>query len=279
MIENLQFKLLTTLEQMKEVQQLEQDVWKMNPIPVHQTYTASKNGGLILGAYHGDQLIGFTYGFPGFKNGTTYLCSHMLGIHPNYQKHGIGQILKEKQRELAVEAGYSLITWTYDPLESINAYLNLHKLHGIGAHYLENHYGTMTDALNSGLATDRFLVEWWITSSYVDDSERVVKNTSIEKESLLLYTEINSEGLPFVSETVEVSFGSEDSEWIVPIPSNFQAIKQQDVDLAIDWRMKTRHVFQRLLEHGYVAIDLQRGAEPETCYYHFLKKDALESSS
>ena len=39
----------------------------MAAIPVHQTLTAAKNGGLIIGAFDGEKLVGFSYGFPGFK--------------------------------------------------------------------------------------------------------------------------------------------------------------------------------------------------------------------
>ena len=55
----------------------------------------------------------------------------MLGIHPDYQSMGIGKKLKEEQRKFAKEMGYDLITWTFDPLESRNAYLNVSKLYGI----------------------------------------------------------------------------------------------------------------------------------------------------
>ena len=52
----------------------------------------------------------------------------MLGIHPDYQLKGIGKLLKDEQRKIAKEMGYKLITWTFDPLESRNAYLNVSKL-------------------------------------------------------------------------------------------------------------------------------------------------------
>ena len=42
---------LETIEEMRLVQSLEMTVWGSEPIPVHQTYTAVKNGGLMLGAF------------------------------------------------------------------------------------------------------------------------------------------------------------------------------------------------------------------------------------
>lgn len=78
----------------------------MPTIPLHQTMTAVKNGGLIIGAYDGDKLVGFSYGFAGFTEGEPYLCSHMLGIHPDYRSQKIGEQLKLRQRELAIDMGY-----------------------------------------------------------------------------------------------------------------------------------------------------------------------------
>lgn len=60
------------------------------------------NGGLLLGAFIGDKIVGFSYSFPGYVNGKVYLCSHTLGIHPDYQTRGIGKTLKEKQSEWAI---------------------------------------------------------------------------------------------------------------------------------------------------------------------------------
>lgn len=46
--------------------------------------------------------------------------------------------------------------WTYDPLETVNGYLNLSKLGGVCTQYIENCYGEMPDILNAGLPSDRF---------------------------------------------------------------------------------------------------------------------------
>src|SRR5699024_12323394 len=100
------------------MQRVEAQVWKMDPIPIHQTFTALQNGGIILGAFDNKKLIGFLNSFPGFIRGNTHLCSHMLGILPEYRTVGLGEKMKLKQAKLAREAGYSLISWTFDQLES-----------------------------------------------------------------------------------------------------------------------------------------------------------------
>ena len=275
MKESIEIRVLTSLKEMHEVEELEEHIWGSPTTPVHQTHTAVKNGGIVLGAYDGDKLVGFQYSFPGYKNGQVYLCSHMLGIHSNYQKSGIGEKLKHKQRELAIEMGYSYITWTFDPLLSVNAYLNLHKLGGIAGSYSENHYGVMEDSQNAGLPTDRFKVEWWIKSKYV--SEYKPKCHAIDFNKILLKTEINQAGQPYVLEKYnEAAFNPTVDGWLVPIPADFQSIKNSDFELALDWRLKTREVFQHLVAQGFVGEDIIRHPERQVSYYRFTLRDYVD---
>ena len=139
----IEIKELTTIEELKALKHIEKAVWDMDPLPTHQTLTAVKNGGLVIGAYDGENLIGFSYGFAGFSGSQTYLCSHMLGIIDNYRSKKIGEKLKQKQRQVALRKGYSKMHWTFDPLETRNAYLNLSKLRGIVDVYIEDAYGAI----------------------------------------------------------------------------------------------------------------------------------------
>ncbi|WP_052366545.1 GNAT family N-acetyltransferase [Geomicrobium sp. JCM 19055] len=97
---------LTTMEELEEMMDVEEAVWQMEPLQVHQTFTVLKNGGIILGAYDDEKMIGFLYSFPGFVEGDVYLCSHMLGFLPDYRKRGIGVLMKQRQAELAKDRGY-----------------------------------------------------------------------------------------------------------------------------------------------------------------------------
>jgi predicted GNAT superfamily acetyltransferase len=267
-----QIKQLTDLEDIKKVELIEEQVWNMAPTPYHQTFTAVNNGGMIIGAYKNQELIGFLYGFPGFRKGETYLCSHMLGILPQHQKSGLGKEMKEVQREVAIKLGYSLIVWTFDPLESVNAYLNVHKLKGITASYLENHYGSLNDSLNQGLPTDRFLVEWWIRSNHVE--ERTL-STSLNSMQILLKSKLYENNLPvIISEWTEGQVQHK-TQYAVPIPENFQLMKKDNPKIAMDWRMKTRTVFQSLLSNGFVAVDVVRSPENGVSYYVFKQRKSL----
>lgn len=243
---------IRTIEQLEQVQQLEHSVWGMPTIPIHQTLTAVKNGGIVVGAYDGDQLVGFSYGFSGFREGKSYLCSHMLGIDENYRSQGIGEQLKYAQQAIAIERGYDLMVWTFDPLETRNGFLNLSKLNGICNTYIENCYGEMQDGLNKGLPSDRFEVCWHITSNYVNKNVSIDTKDAISVASCVL----NEQG--FLSLYITENLKYSENSYTLPVPKDFQALKLQDPALALDWRFKTRYLLQRLFAQGYAAVQLQQ---------------------
>lgn len=263
-------RVLKSNEDMRKMQALEESIWEgEGAIPVHQTITAVRNGGLAIGAFSQDELVGFSYSFPGYLNGKVYLCSHNMGIHPDHRDKGIGASLKTRQKEEAAHLGYDLLTWTYDPLETRNGYLNLSKLHAICSTYIENCYGEFEDGLNKGLPTDRFKVEWWIHSPHVTEGMTV----SVQEGAYYVPWEQNN-NLPVLTEAS--SSLQEAKQVIVPVPADFQQLKQADMGLAVDWRMKTRILFQQLFEAGYAAVSLERSKEGPVHHYLLVKKESLQ---
>ena len=79
-----------------------------------------------------------------------------MGVAASYQSRGVGYQLKLAQRELVLDQGIDLVTWTYDPLESRNAYLNIHKLGGVCRTYMRDYYGPLTDGLGCWTALRSF---------------------------------------------------------------------------------------------------------------------------
>ncbi|HLR69192.1 MAG TPA: GNAT family N-acetyltransferase [Virgibacillus sp.] len=261
-MEKIEIRSLTTLEELKHMQEVEAEVWQMTPTPLHQTFTALNNGGILLGAFRDEKMIGFLYSFAGFDGKVPYVCSHMLGILPAYQTSGIGVKMKQKQAKIAREKGYPMLTWTFDPLESRNAYLNLHKLGARGVIYKPNYYGSMHDDLNQGLPTDRIHIRWDLHQTKEDLS------FTFDPEQLLLGQD--EAGSPAITEAFHTSDFRKSDVFFMAIPATFQAIKQTDFQLAKKWRMETRKVFLTLFEHGFQAKDLIRG-ERSVHYYVFAK--------
>lgn len=262
---SINLKEFTTLNDLEKLQVLERQVWKMEPLPIHQTLTVLKNGGIIIGAFQNSELIGFSYSFPGYKEEKLYLCSHMLGIHPEFQNKGIGFLLKQKQKEVAITRGYDLIIWTFDPLESRNAFLNTHKLGGRATAYLRDHYGELPDSLNAGIPSDRFHLEWKIKESknkeeYQPVDDGLIANVRTRGDGLV---EINSIELDKLFLNRDLFF--------VPIPKAFQLIKKRDMGLAKEWRLKTRDIFETLFSQGLVLIDVTQQKNEQICHYVFTK--------
>lgn len=263
MVERVMIRSLQTMEELLRMQEVETKVWQMPATPVHQTFTALNNGGIILGAFLDDEMIGFLYSFPGFDGRFVYLCSHMLGILPAYRTSGLGVKMKLKQAEIARDRGYQMITWTFDPLESRNAYLNLHKLGATGAIYKENYYGAMRDGLNQGLPSDRIHIKWDLSKNKKES------NIPFDKAKLLL--DITPEGYPLMTDAFHSRMKQTADYLFMAIPVNFQEIKQMDFQLAKKWRMETQKVFRDLFDNGYQASDLILGHTGELNYYVFTK--------
>jgi predicted GNAT superfamily acetyltransferase len=130
-------------------------------MPVRFFVVTHHVGGLVLGAYEGEKLIGFLSAIPGLRNDLPYWHSHMLAVSQIFRNKGVGTRLKFAQREFAIKRGIRLIEWTFDPLEARNAYFNFQKLGVVVRRYYPNLYGETT-GMQGGLPTDRIVAEWWL---------------------------------------------------------------------------------------------------------------------
>jgi len=158
------------LEELEACVHLQKEVWGFNDIdivPARVFLVASKIGGQVIGAFRGDELVGYTLSIPGNRDGHVYLHSHMLAVKESCRNLGLGRKLKLAQRADALEKGIELIEWTFDPLEIKNAYLNIVKLGAIARRYNINQYGSFSSPLQGGLPSDRLVAEWWLRSDRV----------------------------------------------------------------------------------------------------------------
>ncbi len=219
--------------------------------------TASQNGGTVLGAFDGERMVAYLFGFLGLhqNRGPLKVCSQTMGVLPDYRSRGIAEALKWAQRQRAGRLGLQLITWTYDPLEGPNALLNLHKLGGVARTYKRNIYGEHFGALNEGLPTDRFLVEWWIEQ--VEARRALVAGL---KGALI--TQVEGKGV--AQRLVDYDLEAQDEAVCAEIPASIQSIRQADIALGMDWRTKTREIFESYFDRGYLAEDFVRQKQGDT---------------
>ncbi|MBI5031368.1 MAG: hypothetical protein HZB51_12635 [Chloroflexi bacterium] len=262
----LTFRPLQAWSEYLQAEELQRVVWQMpdwrDVVPANLLITAHKNGGILLGAFDADQrMIGFAFSFLGVARDHApkilKQCSHMLAVLPEYQGQKIGERLKFAQRDASLFQGIALMTWTYDPLLSLNASLNLTRLGAMARHYIVSAYGDMTDGLNAGLPSDRFEVEWWLNAPRVQACAHAAPARKTWDEALcsgaqpIFDVTLDARNLPRI---VQIDEPNADI-LLLEIPAQLGALKSVDAALALDWRMQVRNAFLKLFNQGYVAFD------------------------
>lgn len=178
-------------------------------------------GGHILGATEGDRLIGYVAGYGGYVDGTPLLLSDLMVVHPA-SRGGVGSALKSLQAVVARRGGFPRIRWTVDPLRSLNARLNFHRLGATAMTYLTDAYGEgYASGLYGGLPTDRLVVDWDIASQRVSDRLR---------------------GRPILPPTGPVHR--------IPVPIDIDAVVASDRARAMRWRHDLRHQLVTAFSRG-----------------------------
>ncbi|NOH01503.1 MAG: GNAT family N-acetyltransferase [Chloroflexi bacterium] len=277
---NYSIRLLETPEDIRLVEQLQREIWpgsETDVVPLHLLITAVHNGGLLLGAFKEEKIVGFVFGFPGLEETPdgprAKHCSHMMGIHPDHRDGGIGFSLKRAQWQMVRHRGLDHITWTYDPLLSRNAHLNIAKLGAVCDTYRRSEYGEMRDGLNAGLPSDRFQVDWWL------NSQRVQRRLGERARPTLKLAHVTQSGLrPFYALRYSTHDLPQPPEHVPPfedrlllaeIPSDFMDIKSRDFALARDWRFFTRELFETAFANQFIVTDFvydNTGVNPRSMY-------------
>ncbi len=222
-----------TVAELRAVEEMQKEVWgipDLDVVPLTQLIAAKVAGGVLLGAFDRQTLVGFVYGFVAHEDGEVAHHSHMLAVKHAYRNFNLGYKLKLAQREAVLAQGISLITWTFDPLQSLNAYFNFTKLGVISDRYLINFYGEEAASFLHQSGTDRFWVKWML------NSERVVKRLN------------RTDAAP------------EDpaDKLLIEIPGDINAVQQQRPELARNWRERTRRAFSEAIDAGYTVVDFYR---------------------
>jgi len=254
---------ITEIAEMREVERLQKQVWGVDDLEVFPALALipmREVGAVLLGAFDGDRMVGFVFGFLGYEHrnsagqgGRFILHSDMLAVLPEYRAHGLGYRLKLAQRERALAQNIDTITWTFDPLQSANAHLNVARLGVIGESYRINYYGETTSFLHRS-GTDRLWVTWSL------NSERVRQR--IESDRLRLSPNLNEcPSLVLVGDNEEPVIEAADLNThtvAIEIPGNINALLREDPERAFRWRDATRRVLTKAFDAGYVVVEFVR---------------------
>ena len=249
---------IESFDEMREIEALQKDVWRfsdLDVVPRTILVPTKEVGGVLIGAYDGSALVGFAYGFPGYEHGEAIHHSHMLAVRPEYRNFNLGFRLKLAQRERVLSQGIKRITWTFDPLQSRNAYFNFGKLGVIADSYRVDFYGATTSSFLHQAGTDRLWVTWLI------DSERVRRRLGNEERAETFPSDVLRllrVGVDLRPESNAQSDIWKQDELAIEIPTKADALQTERPDLVVEWRRSTRHVFVEAMRLGYVVEDFYR---------------------
>lgn len=264
---------LSQLGDMFPVVDLQRNYWGADAesvVPAHMLFSITTTGGHVLAAQDHAQSIGAVIGLVGYSDtpdpytdSQLYIFSKRMVVLPNYRDEGLGYRLKMAQRDAALARGIRHVVWTFDPMLSRNAYLNLRKLGAQASLYKQDAYGGYSSGgLSSFGMSDRLYLDWYLDTEPV----QARANQTYTPLTLEAYLE---HGYPLLNLATPNAEG-----WLVPsvnvlpevppiclfeIPSNYPEIEQADMALAYQWRIHVRQHLQRLMLAGYIVKDFVRG--------------------
>ena len=231
MIGKLKIRILTSIIDQQYAREIFDKTWVMDSvteITPNLLQAMVHSGSYLSGAFVDGKCVGAAFAFPATTGGL-HLHSHMTAVLDEYRDQGAGYALKIDQWHWAKKNKYSEISWTFDPLVSRNAKLNLIKLGVDISSYLPNFYGDMPDALNAGDESDRLMVSWKVVGDYPSQRELV----STPKPNDIL----------------------------IQIPADIMAIRSSGKIENLRWRRKVREQFLQAFEKGGQVVGFSANNE------------------
>jgi len=250
---------------MREVEALQKEVWGCGDrdiVPLTILAATREIGAILVGAFDGSSMIGFAYSFIGHEHERMVHHSHMLAVRPTYRNANLGYKLKLAQRERALAQGITRMTWTFDPLQSLNAHFNFAKLGVVADVYKPNFYGEATSSFlhQIGNGTDRLWVTWPLDSSRVSERLQTTPRSSasnVDLAAIACLVQVGPNNVPQRGQTSEVA-GQQDIS--IEIPKDINALQSERPELAVSWREATRWAFREALASGYEVEDFRVGS-------------------
>ena len=189
----------------------------------------------------------------------------MLAVHPEARRRGLAKRLKLYQRELLLQHGIAVASWSFDPLVAANANLNLNGLGAVPVEYVVNMYGDTGSVLHHSLDTDRFVVDWRLVDPRVE-SLLAGRAPPLPPEALTAPT-VNPDAL-----TAEVPHAQNlllpNAPWVrVAVPLDIETIKATSPDDARLWQLATRRAFEWYLGQGYSVVGFYPAYDQDRAFY------------
>lgn len=246
------------LENCVEIQSLVWGLREEETVSAGILATCLKHNALLLGSFHQEKLTGFCFSIPSRWKGEPAHHSHMLAVLPGFRDQGTGFALKKAQFD-ALKKSVNWITWTFDPLESRNAALNL-KL-GVSINtYLRELYGDGENcSLHQGLGTDRFVAEWPTSRPRQPRAEHPA--SFLSPQNSVLATEWDEAGF---YRPAGIDLARQGRTLLMEIPENIQRIKEADLLCVKAWRKMTRGAAEHYFAKGYTIREFHSFTDART---------------
>ncbi len=254
---------IETSAEMHAAEQLQKEVWgipDIEVVPLSQLVASKTAGGILVGAFDAENLVGFVYGFVSIEHKTLVHHSHMLAVRRAYRNHKLGYRLKLAQRERALDQDIEFMSWTFDPLQSLNAYFNFRKLGVISDRYFVDFYGGDAASFLHQNGTDRLWVTWPLSSEKVRRRIDGIASAPETNESHRI-VEIGNDNAPRLNSLKKVLSGTMAT---VEIPVDISNLEKQNGDLAHRWRDATRTALTEAINAKFSVVDFVRGEQHGT---------------
>ena len=247
-----------TLEEYLECVAIQEETWGRGfseRVPAAILRVTQRVGGITAAAFDArGRMLGFVFGITGLQDRELVHWSDMLAVRPEARGRGLGERLKQYQRQRVCALGVRRMMWTFDPLVSRNAHFNINRLGALPVEYAENMYGTTRSELHGVLPTDRFIVSW---DCEENPTPRDGHDAHLDGQLLN----------PVSNGTPSVATLNNARSVRVQIPDDVQPIIQNHPALATRWREVTRKLFSDSLAAGYRVTDFVRGNGDALPYY------------
>lgn len=267
-VRRVQIQLLRTFDEFSACERLQDEVWGTLGAGRELMAVTQKYAGVVLGALVGKKVVGFLYAILARRHGRLIHWSHMMAVREGFRDLGLGFRMKLAHRNIALAEGIQSICWTYDPLQSRNATLNLTRLAAEVEEYVPNCYGPFASTIERGVPSDRFVVNWRIASAAVirrlkDGPANLGAIADTPRANL---TRVNPKGL---LENVRLDVRLRAPRVLVEIPAQTDTMRSKAPELALRWRMETRRIFQHSFAVGYRVAGFvsPTAATAQKCFY------------
>lgn len=257
---NTHIRHLNSLEDYQACVDLQKETWGQafnGCVPLSILMVSQRVGGISAGAFDDTgKMLGCVYGLTGLRNGKPTHWSDILAVTPEARGTGLGKQLKLFQRAELLKIGVETMLWTYDPLQALNANLNINGLGALPVEYVENMYGDTGSELHTGLGTDRFVVQWNMNSELV---ERTLAGASREPDP-------DWEDAPIANTDQSAGELFNQNPVRVEIPSSINDLEESTPGAGAQWRASTREAFTYYLAKGYTVTSYYR-SNAQRCFY------------